>query len=190
MYHRAVLRAALPGFAALALIFAASPAQAQQGWPIVGDNWSYYENSGGTPTYEPAPTETPAAPATPYYANYGDYRAPLTPSGQAVVGSPYSSPGQPVTSYQSYYNAGTMTGDRPAIINVRVPAQAQVWFDDVPVTTGAGAFRQFLSPPLEPGYRYSYEIRARWMDNGRPVERSQKVTFRPGEQATVNLMPK
>jgi uncharacterized protein (TIGR03000 family) len=153
-----------------------------------------YNNAGGigNPTDPPEIyTEAQTAPAEyatqPSYTTYGDYAVPSTVPGETVVGNPYA-PQQTVASYQSFYpNAGAM-GDRPALINVRVPAQAELWIDNVPMTARTGSFRQFQSQPLEPGYNYSYQVRARWMENGQPVERSQKVTFQAGQQANVNLM--
>jgi uncharacterized protein (TIGR03000 family) len=169
----------------MALLLVAEQARAQQGWPINGDNWSFGSSGRFSGSYSTGGYYTPQ---TVSYSNYGDYSAPMRAPGDVVVGSPSNTPGQTVASYRSFYNAGTMPGDRPALINVRVPAQAQLWIDDVPMNTPTGALRQFQSQPLEPGFKYYYHVRARWIENGQQVERSQKVTFRAGEQANVNLM--
>src|SRR5262249_29207476 len=158
-------------FSAIALLIVAGPAKAQQGWPINGSNWSFGGSSSGYSSYSPSySTGGDTTPQTAYYSNYGDYSAPLRTPGGAVVRYPYTTPGQPVSSYQSFYNAGIMPGDRPALINVRVPAQAELWIDDVPMNTTTGAFRQFQSQPLEPGFKYYYQVRARWTENGKQVE--------------------
>jgi uncharacterized protein (TIGR03000 family) len=92
----------------------------------------------------------------------------------------------PATSTQAYYPPVTATNqpDRIAHITVQVPADARVWFDDT-ATTSMGATRQFTSPPLTPGQRYSYEIRARWNENGKEVTQTQKVEVTAGAQVQV-----
>jgi uncharacterized protein (TIGR03000 family) len=46
--------------------------------------------------------------------------------------------------------------------------------------------RQFYSPPLAPG-RYSYEVRARWTENGREVNQTQQVQVTPGARVEVDF---
>jgi len=43
-----------------------------------------------------------------------------------------------------------------------------------------GAIRQFDTPPLATGGRYTYDIKARWNENGHEMTQSQNVTFNPG----------
>jgi uncharacterized protein (TIGR03000 family) len=57
---------------------------------------------------------------------------------------------------------------------LRVPAGAEVWFDDEP-TKQTGSNRRFVSPPWTPGKEYSYEVRVRWKDGDRTVERRRTV---------------
>ena len=50
------------------------------------------------------------------------------------------------------------------------------------------AFRSaFTTPPLEPGYSYSYTIRARWTENGRPVQQSRTVPVKAGGTTRVDF---
>jgi len=44
--------------------------------------------------------------------------------------------------------------------------------------------REFQSPPLKPG-QYTYEIRARWTENGHDITRIQKVPVSPGDHSTL-----
>jgi uncharacterized protein (TIGR03000 family) len=67
-----------------------------------------------------------------------------------------------------------------AVVLVTVPEGAEVWFDGNP-TRQTGAERKFSSPPLEPGNAYHYEVRARWLVNGKPVEQTQVVGVQAGE---------
>jgi|GEM_PF-5309175 len=71
---------------------------------------------------------------------------------------------------------------------VMVPADAEVWFDGAK-TTQAGPDREFISPPLRPGHSYSYDVRARWKDGGREVDRTRRVTFYAGDHLELDFMP-
>ena len=57
--------------------------------------------------------------------------------------------------------AGQAAPSNTATIQVSVPADAKVWFDDSP-TEQTGSERSFESPPLTPGKTYSYMITAQW----------------------------
>ena len=54
-------------------------------------------------------------------------------------------------------------------------------------TTVSGTERNFNSPPLDKGYDYSYTIRARWTQDGAPVEQTRKVAFKAGSQIRVDF---
>jgi uncharacterized protein (TIGR03000 family) len=41
--------------------------------------------------------------------------------------------------------------------------------------------RQFLSPPLENGRKYVYEVKARWMQDGREMTSSHTLEFQGGQ---------
>jgi hypothetical protein len=76
------------------------------------------------------------------YGNYGE----LAPSADLPA---------PVPS-----DSATAQTDTTIRISVKVPANAQLWFDGSKMTS-TGTVRTFQSPPLNPG-RYTYVIRARW----------------------------
>jgi uncharacterized protein (TIGR03000 family) len=77
--------------------------------------------------------------------------------------------------------------DNAALIDVRVPANAEVFIDDQK-TKQSGPMREFVTPSLNPGQEYSYDIRARWMENGQEVVRDRKVTFHAGDRLALNMM--
>ena len=58
--------------------------------------------------------------------------------------------------------------DTRAFIQVRVPAAAEIWFDGEK-TSQTGSVRDFVSPALQTGRSFTYEIRARWTDEGGKV---------------------
>jgi uncharacterized protein (TIGR03000 family) len=76
--------------------------------------------------------------------------------------------------------------EEPATVQLSVPADAEIWFDGV-ATSKVGTERTFHTPPLERGIRYRYTVRARWTEDGKPVDESQSVIVRAGEAARVRF---
>ncbi len=82
------------------------------------------------------------------------------------------------------------TPSNTATIEVTVPADAWVWFDDTLMKQG-GTERLFESPPLTPGKAYSYVITAQWHGpDGQDVVRKQQVTVRANESNNVEFVPR
>jgi uncharacterized protein (TIGR03000 family) len=75
----------------------------------------------------------------------------------------------------------------PAALRVLLPAGAELWIGDSP-TAQRGAERQFVTPPLEGGRNLVYELRARWTEQGRGVERTRTVPVFPGDRVTVDFL--
>lgn len=89
--------------------------------------------------------------------------------------------------YSSYYapRPEYVVPRDAALISMQLPANAEVWFSGEK-TTQDGDARSFVTPALEQGHRYAYQIKVRWKDStGKSVEREQKVAVRPG--ARLNL---
>jgi uncharacterized protein (TIGR03000 family) len=137
----------------------------------------------------------------PYYSDYpylygGDYTlenayADDTPllSDSATYDSGYR--GLSPQEYEAYAQAATANNasapspiDTLAHLTVRVPAEAQIWIDGT-TTTSTGPVRQFESPPLTPGSRYSYDIKASWNENGHEVTQTQHVEVTAGAHINV-----
>ena len=76
--------------------------------------------------------------------------------------------------------------DTSVVFDLRVPADAEVWFNDGK-TEQTGAFRQFVTPPLTPRHAGVYDIRCRWQQNGRPMEQTRQVSVHAGERFTINF---
>ena len=75
-------------------------------------------------------------------------------------------------------------------MTVLVPAaDAQVWFEDK-ATTQQGMERVFQSPPLEPNQKFTYTIKARWMENGQVVTQERQAHVEAGRSITVNFREK
>jgi len=73
------------------------------------------------------------------------------------------------------------------LIGLRVPENAEVWIDG-DKTTQTGTFREYVTPPLEPGQKFTYNVKARWLENGKEVVRDRRLDFYAGDRLMVNLM--
>jgi uncharacterized protein (TIGR03000 family) len=76
--------------------------------------------------------------------------------------------------------------DQRVAITVKLPAHAKLWFDKRK-TKETGPVRKFHSPPLKPGQKYTYTIRARWKKKGHTVTQMQKVVVSAGAHLRVNF---
>ncbi len=77
----------------------------------------------------------------------------------------------------------------PARLKVLVPLNAVVEIDGVK-TRQTGENRVFASPPLTPGKKYSYVVKATWTDDaGKEASKEETVTVRAGEESLVDLRP-
>jgi uncharacterized protein (TIGR03000 family) len=80
------------------------------------------------------------------------------------------------------------TFDNKAHIWLRVPENAEIWVNGVK-TKQTGESRYFFSPPLTPDKKYSYEIRLRWMKDGKPVEETQRILVQAGRTIRRDFSP-
>jgi uncharacterized protein (TIGR03000 family) len=176
LVHKLV-RMGLPLAAVMAVILAARPATAQQqGWPLTQGSYNGFTESRST--YTPAYNE--AAPT---------YVAPAT----VLSGTAAAQSGQQ-TEVRSFYPSaagetyGALSGqaqsNRAVRINVTVPANAEILFGNFK-TTQSGAQRAFVSPPLDRGRDFTYDITAKWQEGDRQVVRTRHVTVHAGD--VVNL---
>jgi uncharacterized protein (TIGR03000 family) len=125
-----------------------------------------------------------------YYAPYygsGYYASPYG-YGNSYYAQPAYGDGIISAGYQSLYppSGAVQTNASRAMVHVVVPPNAQVFFDDSP-TSQTGPDRTFMTGPLEPG-TYSYNISARWMENGKERRENRSVRVTPGQTAEVNFM--
>jgi uncharacterized protein (TIGR03000 family) len=117
------------------------------------------------------------------YSTYPDYY-PGGVGGYAYLETP--------VPYRSFYPPPATDvptnapADNKAHIRLMVPAEAEVWIEG-DKTSQSGTMREFVSPPLAPDNNYTYEIRAQWMENGKPVDQTRKVTVRAGALTVVDF---
>jgi uncharacterized protein (TIGR03000 family) len=83
-----------------------------------------------------------------------------------------------------YYTPAAPSGPLPAHITLKVPADAEVWFNGQK-TKATGTVRDYDSPPLASGYRYTYQIRVSWQHDGRTIAQHREVSVTSGARMTV-----
>jgi uncharacterized protein (TIGR03000 family) len=113
------------------------------------------------------------------------------PPSDNTVGAPYVPLQRPLAEVPlkavTEVTTRPVPASRTALIDVFLPADATLSFQDEP-TTETGPVREFQSPPLEPGRTYTYDIRASWRGgDGQQVARKQRVTVRAGDHVDVDF---
>jgi uncharacterized protein (TIGR03000 family) len=120
------------------------------------------------------------------YSNYYPYTYSYGSSSPAYDSGDYGSYGDVTSSYLGSDLSATAQPDTSAHVTVSVPADAEIWIDDTK-TTSTGAVREYQSPPLTPGIQYTYEVRARWDENGHEVTQTRQVAVTAGTRVNVQF---
>jgi uncharacterized protein (TIGR03000 family) len=105
-------------------------------------------------------------------------------------GSPYSTGGgnQYSPGKSSQQGQQGQQGDNRAMIRVILPSTAaDVWVDGVKMSDRLDNERLFVSPPLEPGHKYQYTIKARWPHRLDNVTQERTVTVTANHPAVVDF---
>jgi uncharacterized protein (TIGR03000 family) len=91
-------------------------------------------------------------------------------------------------SYRSLYPLlADRVPDNRARLRFHLPsAAAEVWLEGKKMTQ-TGSVRDFYSPPLEPGFKYSYHVRVRWAAEGKTMERSRTIFVRPNTRQEIRF---
>jgi uncharacterized protein (TIGR03000 family) len=74
-----------------------------------------------------------------------------------------------------------------ALLTVKVPADAKVFVNDR-ATTSTGSDREFISRDLRPGAGYSYQVRAEFVRDGKPVTEEQTIRVTAGQTASLSFV--
>jgi uncharacterized protein (TIGR03000 family) len=122
--------------------------------------------------------------AWPYYYGYNPYSYDAYEYGSsppAYDSGYYGSYGDVASSYPD-----TTQPDTTAQVTVSLTANAELWVGGSR-TTSKGSLREFHSPPLVPGSPFTYEVRARWNQNGQEVTQTQYVEVTAGTHVKVSF---
>lgn len=126
------------------------------------------------------------------YGCYGCYSC----YGGSVYGAPiYVTPGAtvvpkgeeqaPPPKKEKDKNKDEVQLNRARLI-VQVPAGARLFIDEQQMKSTSER-RTFVTPVLQPGRTYYYEVRAEIVRDGRTVSENQRVILRPGEIARASF---
>jgi uncharacterized protein (TIGR03000 family) len=87
------------------------------------------------------------------------------------------------TTRQAFYGPGAQT----ALIDVRLPvATAEIFFNGAR-TNQTGISRLFVTPALDPQKDNTYEVKAKWIENGEQKERTETVKVPAGGRILVDF---
>jgi len=162
----APLAASLLGMVMCAGAYGQSGLQNQQGWPV----------DGGGSSSSPSSNYAPSAPN--YYVQPG----PIAQPAPVVAGR------QPAGAADANFVSADVVNNDTALLRVNLPADAKLFFGTTEATLQSGSMRLFRSPSLDPGSNYQYELRARWTENGRTVERTRTVPIHANDVVNVDFM--
>ncbi len=152
--------------AMMALLLVVGTSHAQQGWPI--------NNPTGSSSF---PWNSPG---------YQGYRESVYATQPIIPSAPM---GQP-EKYGLYVNDLPMKNTQDpnaATLVAHVPDNAVIWVDDK-LTTSTGTLRTFQSPSLTPGKRYTYTVRAAWVEDGKLVSQTHAFPVKAGAVQCVYLV--
>jgi uncharacterized protein (TIGR03000 family) len=109
-------------------------------------------------------------------------------SGANSAVNPYGGATNPYANNPYATSSGVYPNKKAtAQITVRVPVfDAEVWFNGEQ-STSQGWTRVFKSPPLDPGFKYEFTVRARWQENAQVTTVEQRVRVTAGDQVLVDL---
>jgi uncharacterized protein (TIGR03000 family) len=109
-------------------------------------------------------------------------RLGIGPSGISAMPSSFLSDASILLPGSNY----TPRRDNRAHIWLRVATDAEVWFDG-DKTKQTGTLRYYFSPPLPAGQKHIYQVRVRWNQDGKAVERQQRIDVRAGGSVRLDL---
>jgi uncharacterized protein (TIGR03000 family) len=153
------------GTALVAAFLAVSSARAQS-------NGSQYPYWGTAPqSYSGSQITVPVPGMSPNVISNASQAPPSPTSGSFNIGGRYI---PPFLTSRDLALPQRERANTQAHIWLRVPENAEVWVNGVK-TKQTGESRYFFSPPLASGKKYSYQMRVRWMKDGKAVEETQNI---------------
>jgi len=162
----------LVSIALLALVISSALAGPGSG----GRSYQYRVGAGSTAAYSSSPTPLIVSGSfTPLYNP--------EPVLYAYYAAPARAPGAGGEEESETFVA------KPAVANIEitVPAGAEVWIDGLP-TRQTGAARSFITPPLERGKTYGYDLHVRWTaPDGLVVDVTRPIQVQAGRQTMVGF---
>jgi uncharacterized protein (TIGR03000 family) len=150
--------------------------------------WGYYH-----PYYRPYPVIGIGIGVGFYVPYYGSYAYPVAPTVIAYSGGgPESAATPPGTPPQtppppSGQSPGEKPPDNAGHLQLLVPENAEVLVEGTKLGQ-SGPVREFVSPPVTPGTRYTYKITVRYTDaKGKTVDDTRDIHFQANDWFTIDF---
>src|SRR5262245_1064697 len=106
-----------------------------------------------------------------------------------LAGLASSADGQPDKKPETKPDDKKPAKAEPGYLEIRLPPNASLAFDNYQ-TRQRAPVRYYMTPPLVPGHKYTYELTAAWQGpDGKPQKESKKVNVNPGETIKVQFGP-
>jgi uncharacterized protein (TIGR03000 family) len=164
---------------ALPVVLLSSPGQAPaEPPPGMSKLWPYNVN----PNYaRPAPPGAPA-PVPPLPT---PRRSVILPGAEA----PPEAPQQDAVQLRPLRDRTAGEEADRVVLLARLPADADIWFEDLRLPRNSTAERRFVSPPLTPGQNYTYHVWVNWAEGGHRAEQALTVRVGAGDTFRLDLRP-
>jgi uncharacterized protein (TIGR03000 family) len=159
-------------------------------YPYYYGGWSYpyYYGSGYSPFFDSSGYVAPSGsdPVTDPNTPPTQTTDPSNVNSLAPVAAVAPANGSVNSSSEAASPASSAPANGGARITVRLPDQAELWFDGK-MTTTMGQVREFTTPPLASGQNYTYTVRARWLDDDTFRDQTRTIVFAPGDKVEVSF---
>jgi uncharacterized protein (TIGR03000 family) len=121
------------------------------------------------------------------YAVYGVVSRPPTMGVPEIPKTGDSKPMEkPMEPMEKKGNDSKNEGGMGATVKFRLPAEANLYVDGR-LTLLSGSERSFTTPPLDPGQRFFYDVRAEVVIDGKPVVEEKRVIVEAGAKLTESF---
>jgi uncharacterized protein (TIGR03000 family) len=166
------------------------PSAEYQNQPAGRNPGAYFVPSvspSGPSAYVPSTGEYQNQPAG---RNPGAYYVPSVPSyapSYYVQPAPVVVGQQPAGTPDTGFASADVLNNDSALLKVHLPADAKLYFGTTEAALQSGSMRLFRSPSLDRGSNYQYDLRARWTENGRTVERTRSVPIHANDVVNVDF---
>jgi uncharacterized protein (TIGR03000 family) len=110
--------------------------------------------------------------------------------GRFARSTPEGTPGERtgILNRRSFYSGTAPISVRAneILFEVRAPEKAEIWFEGKK-TEQTGTVRQYVSSGLTPGQVYTYELKAKWMEDGKEKAETKQIEVTAGQFKSVDL---
>jgi uncharacterized protein (TIGR03000 family) len=81
-----------------------------------------------------------------------------------------------------------LANEFPATLVLEFPAAAEVWVNGKKGEGEPNAEWTLTSPTLQPGQRYTFDVKARWKADGKTLECTRSFTVAGGERSRAHVL--